>query len=46
MTDSRPWHLQLVIQDATDFSGKAAARVKLPQRVPYGFHGSWMPDEA
>ena len=37
---------ELLIVDATDFTGKAIARVKLPQRVPFGFHGSWVPDPA
>jgi carotenoid cleavage dioxygenase-like enzyme len=35
---------EFVILDATNFDGEPIARVKLPQRVPYGFHGSWMPD--
>ena len=34
---------ELVIQDARDFSGETAARVKLNHRVPYGFHGNWVP---
>ena len=37
---------EFVILDATNFDGDPIARVKLPQRVPYGFHGSWMPDPA
>jgi carotenoid cleavage oxygenase len=36
----------LVVLDATDFSGVAVATVHLPQRVPFGFHGSWVPDGA
>jgi carotenoid cleavage dioxygenase-like enzyme len=32
----------LVIIDASDFEGKPAARIKLPQRVPFGFHGNWI----
>ena len=32
----------LVIIDASDFQGKPVARVQLPQRVPYGFHGNWI----
>lgn len=36
----------LVILDATDFGGPPVATVRLPQRVPFGFHGSWIPDSA
>ncbi|MDZ4264583.1 MAG: carotenoid oxygenase family protein, partial [Mycobacterium sp.] len=32
----------LVIIDASDFTGPPVARIKLPQRVPYGFHGNWI----
>ena len=32
----------LVIIDASDFSGDPVARIKLPQRVPHGFHGNWI----
>lgn len=34
----------LVILDAQDFSRPALAKVHLPVRVPYGFHGNWVPD--
>ena len=33
----------LVILDATDFGGRPVATVALPQRVPFGFHGTWLP---
>jgi carotenoid cleavage dioxygenase-like enzyme len=33
-----------VILDARDFTGQPVATVSLPQRVPFGFHGSWIPD--
>jgi carotenoid cleavage dioxygenase len=32
----------LVILDAADFSGAPVATIKLPRRVPYGFHGNWI----
>ncbi len=34
----------LVVLDASDFAGDPVARIKLPQRVPYGFHGNWIAD--
>ncbi|KAF3886603.1 MULTISPECIES: carotenoid oxygenase family protein [Nostocales] len=36
---------ELVIVDAQDMTGKPVARVLLPQRVPYGFHGAWISEE-
>jgi carotenoid cleavage dioxygenase len=33
----------LVILDATDFGGEPVARVRMPRRVPFGFHGTWVP---
>ncbi|MDX1889772.1 carotenoid oxygenase family protein [Mycolicibacterium sp. 050158] len=33
----------LVILDAADFAGDPVATIKLPQRVPFGFHGNWIP---
>ena len=33
-----------VILDAADFTAPRRAAVALPQRVPFGFHGSWIPD--
>jgi carotenoid cleavage dioxygenase-like enzyme len=34
----------LVILDATDITAEPVARVRLPQRVPHGFHGNWITD--
>ena len=34
----------LVILDAARFDGPPVATVALPQRVPFGFHGNWIPD--
>ncbi len=36
----------LVVLDATSFAGPPVATVHLPARVPFGFHGSWVPDDA
>ena len=35
---------ELVIVDASNVAGDAVARVHLPTRVPFGFHGSWISD--
>ncbi|MEU5300803.1 carotenoid oxygenase family protein [Streptomyces noursei] len=34
----------LVILDAEDITAGPVATVSLPRRVPYGFHGNWLPD--
>ena len=34
----------VVILDAQDFTGDPVAEISLPQRVPFGFHGNWVPD--
>ena len=34
----------LVIIDASDFDAEPVARIRLPRRVPHGFHGNWIPD--
>jgi len=34
----------LVVSDATDLAGGPIATVRLPRRVPAGFHGSWIPE--
>jgi len=33
----------LVVLDARDVGAGPLARVELPQRVPYGFHATWVP---
>ncbi len=33
-----------IVLDAQDLSRPALAQVHLPARVPYGFHGNWVPD--
>jgi len=34
-------HLRII--DAQDFAAPPVARVQLPVRVPFGFHGNWVP---
>jgi carotenoid cleavage dioxygenase-like enzyme len=34
----------VVVLDAQDFTAPPVATVHLPVRVPFGFHGSWLPD--
>lgn len=35
----------LVILDAGGLAGPPVAAVELPRRVPFGFHGNWLPDQ-
>ena len=36
----------VAVFDATDVAGGPIARVAMPRRVPFGFHGDWLADEA
>lgn len=42
--DAATDHSELQIVHSADFTGDPAAVVELPQRVPFGFHGNWVPD--
>jgi carotenoid cleavage oxygenase len=33
----------LVVLDAQDVAGAPVAEVRIPRRVPFGFHGAWVP---
>ena len=35
---------EFVVLDAQNFDRGYVARMRLPQRVPFGFHGNWCPD--
>mgnify|MGYP000551299053 CR=1 FL=1 len=35
---------EVLILHAQDFLGDPVARIELPARVPFGFHGNWCPD--
>jgi carotenoid cleavage dioxygenase len=37
---------EFVVLDAQDFDRGYVARVPLPQRVPFGFHGNWVSDRS
>ncbi len=37
---------ELCILDGQDIAGPEVARIHLPQRVPFGFHGNWVSDNS
>jgi carotenoid cleavage dioxygenase-like enzyme len=44
--DSTNDSAELVVIDAQDLARGYVARVMLPQRVPFGFHGNWVSDRS
>jgi carotenoid cleavage dioxygenase len=36
---------ELIVVNAQDLTDEPLARILLPQRVPYGFHGTWISEE-
>lgn len=42
--DRRGTRSDVVVLDATSVHGPPVARIRLPRRVPFGFHGNWMPE--
>ncbi len=43
--DNNSGESRLLIIDAQNFSAAPVATIHLPRRVPYGAHGSWVPDQ-
>ncbi|WP_299946073.1 carotenoid oxygenase family protein [uncultured Microbulbifer sp.] len=41
VTDTRSWRSSCLIFDARDITSGPLATVRLPHRIPYGFHGWW-----
>jgi carotenoid cleavage dioxygenase len=44
VVDKPTGHTDVVVLDARDVAAGPVAEVRLPRRVPIGFHGSWLPD--
>jgi carotenoid cleavage dioxygenase-like enzyme len=45
VTDSKDWQSACLVFDARDIEQGPIARVAMPQRVPYGFHATWVRGE-
>jgi carotenoid cleavage dioxygenase-like enzyme len=43
--DELAGHTEVLVLDAADVCGDAVCRVKIPARVPLGFHATWVPGE-
>ena len=44
--DQNEGSAEFVVLDARDLNRGYIARVPLPQRVPFGFHGNWVSDRS
>ena len=42
VTDNATLQSELVIYDAASMASAPVARLRMPQRVPHGFHGAWV----
>jgi carotenoid cleavage dioxygenase len=45
VTDTRNWNSDCLVFDARDITRGPLARVRMPQRVPAGFHATWAAGE-
>jgi carotenoid cleavage dioxygenase-like enzyme len=45
VSDLANGNAEVLILHSQDLSGGPVARIHIPQRVPLGFHGNWVPDE-
>ena len=45
VTDSNDWRSYCLVFDARDVAQGPVAKLSLPQRVPYGFHATWVRGE-
>jgi carotenoid cleavage dioxygenase len=43
--DARRGASDVIILEARDFTAPPVARIELPVRVPYGFHGNWVAED-
>jgi carotenoid cleavage dioxygenase len=43
LIDRRDRSTEVLVLDARDVAAEPVARIALPRRVPFGFHGSWLP---
>lgn len=45
VSDLANGNAEVLILHSQDLAGGPVARIHIPQRVPLGFHGNWVPDE-
>jgi carotenoid cleavage dioxygenase len=45
VTDEQSLQSELVVYDAASMASRPLARLRMPQRVPSGFHGTWVTAE-
>jgi carotenoid cleavage dioxygenase len=43
--DEREGHSEVLVLDAADVAGEAVCRVRVPTRIPLGFHATWVSGE-